>query len=142
MQHGGDINVTNNDGATPLHRAAYVDTQQGFETVKFLMEHVTDINPKNAENFTPFMYAVKLYNHRNLEIHLNILNYLIDKGVDTESLDSLQTFCGDSFALKERYASIIARLQGNQDGKLTKSEYESQETISNKPFVRANARTH
>ena len=87
------------------------------------------------------MYAVENVVHESLAIHINILNYLIDEGVDTEHEQPLHTLC-EIYNVEEMYASIIARLQGNQDDKLTKSEDESQKIVSNEPFVRANARTH
>ena len=135
MQHGWDINEANNDGVAPLHSAVCTESEKGFEIVKFLMEHVTDINAKTSEDSTPIMYAVEKRHDERDSIHLDILNYLMDKGVDTRYTRrnddaSLLDLCKQYN--ESLYAPIIARLQEKEDGKLTKAEDESPEIVSNK----------
>ncbi|KAH9850256.1 ankyrin [Lenzites betulinus] len=50
ISRGGDVNVTDNDGDTPLY------VVENVETARFLVEHGAAINRQNDEGITPAQY--------------------------------------------------------------------------------------
>lgn len=48
---GADLNVTNNGGATPLHRAAH---KHDYETAKLLMNSGADYNIRDRMGKSPY----------------------------------------------------------------------------------------
>ena len=73
VEHGGCINVTDNDKLTPLHCAA---GKGQYDMVQFLLEHGADINAANKAGKTPLNYAV---GNREIE------QLLSDKGATKDS---------------------------------------------------------
>jgi ankyrin repeat protein len=54
LQHGADIDATNNSGETPLHRAVYWGK---VEVVRALLENGANVEAKNNEGQTPIQVA-------------------------------------------------------------------------------------
>ena len=132
-----------------MHNAAYGTLKGAFEIVKYLVEHGADINKKNNKNYTPIMHAVEM-NRTTLRqsrrardtstvtCHLKILNYLIEKGADTNHKDyaSGMTFlslCEDADRDKHDkiYEEIIRKLKQDQGDELPEIE-DKEEIVSNK----------
>ena len=154
IEHGCDVNIANNRaGQSPLHSA--VGSSNGFEMVKLLIEmvgtDVLDINAKNEKDFTPIMYAVygryEIMGQRNRwthydpsmkEMHINILNYLLEKGADTEHSSSwcdtgtFLTLCKSYNEERENiYDDIIRKIEGDRDDKLIKLKDKEEDVESN-----------
>ena len=136
LEHGADANVTNVKKQTPFHTAAALKYDEGLEIVKIVMEHTMDINAKDQNDFTPIMYAVRYRLGDNYNVHIDIINYLIEKGVDTEHStgsgdyeDSLMTLLQFYNKQKDIYGPIIKKLKENQDDKLMELEWNREEEI-------------
>lgn len=77
VEGGVSVNITDEDGNTPLHWAALWGP---FEMVKYLVEHGADVNATDEEGGTPF--------HRAVESgRLYIVRYLVEHGADVNATD-------------------------------------------------------
>jgi ankyrin repeat protein len=74
-----DINVKDNDGETPLHRAAA--SGLGGDLTELLLSNNADVNAKNKEGLTPLHWATK--NGGTIEIGL-----LLARGADVNARDN------------------------------------------------------
>ena len=74
LSKGWKINSINKDEETPLHIACQFSS---IEIIKYFILHGCDINAKNKYGKTIMHYAVQ-----NINITLDIISFLIDKGCD------------------------------------------------------------
>ncbi len=58
LEKGDNINVTDEDGSTPLHYVAYMRSWEHEKLIKFMIEHGADINATNKFGQTPLHLAV------------------------------------------------------------------------------------
>ena len=155
IEHGCDVNKANQKELSPLHTA--VELRNGFEIVKVLIDTAgdeLDINAKNHENFTPIMYAVNgqygwnnhsnrakhtsaVYDSSKKEIHIRMLNYLLEKGADTEHRSGLGKHRETFLTLckhhnEERgniYDEIIRKLEEKGEDKLIGIEDKGEDIV-------------
>jgi len=81
VEKGGDINIRNMFGQTPLHFAAFL----GYgKVVEFLLSKGADINAKDENGWTPLHLAVK-YGHKR------VAEYLLSKGADVNARTTRNT---------------------------------------------------
>ncbi|MDR1382842.1 MAG: ankyrin repeat domain-containing protein [Planctomycetaceae bacterium] len=77
VSQGADVKTPNNYGWTPLHVAAF--TNSNVDVFKFLIEKGADVNAKTNNGATPIHRAAK-YNP-----NIAVLKFLIDKGADVNA---------------------------------------------------------
>ena len=146
VEHGGDVNAANDKGTTPLHAAVAGSEDTALETVKYLMEHVSDINVKDKDNLTPIMHAVEANNStyrmaylgaEKKKVHLEILNYLMEQGVDTSHRSgsddykaSLMRLCRHYNDIGDLYDPIIEKLDRKLDESIERLRKESLELVT------------
>jgi len=75
VEKGGNINIKDIFGQTPLHIAAF---QGNGKLVEYLISKGADINAKDDNGWTPLHLAVK-YGHRG------VVEYLLSKGADVNA---------------------------------------------------------
>jgi len=81
IEHGAHINVTAEDGSTPLYWAAGAD-EEG-KLVKLLLERGAQINSRNALGSTPFNKAV--FRAIQKGDNYGVLEILLDNGADVDA---------------------------------------------------------
>jgi len=75
---GAEVNVSDEDGVTPLHNAA----QYGHEgVVKLLIDAAADVNAANKDGVTPLYVA-------SLNGHVEVVKLLINAGADINAADN------------------------------------------------------
>lgn len=79
LMEKADVNARDNDGNTPLHRAA---ERSDIDIVKFLIKKVANVNAKNNGGDTPLRSAIK-YGRKE------IAKFLVENGADT--IDPIDT---------------------------------------------------
>ena len=77
LEHGADVNVPNNTGWTPLHRAS---CNGAPEVVRLLLEHGADINVPNKDGWTPLHLA-------SSKKGPEVVRVLLEHGADVEAKD-------------------------------------------------------
>ena len=79
IKDGGDINVQNKDGETPLHHA--VRYSENAEFIKELCNAGADVNAKNSYGHTPLHVAA--YLNKGIEV----IKELVNAGADVDAKD-------------------------------------------------------
>ena len=77
LAKGADVNAKDEDGLTPLHRAALAGHK---EIVELLITNGAEVNAKDGDGFTPLVFAVDIG-------HKEIVEILIAKGADVNVKD-------------------------------------------------------
>jgi ankyrin repeat protein len=70
--------IAQEDGGTPLHKAALYEIPETIEITKLLLAYGANFNAKNIDGWTPFMVAIRSDSYKIvqllLEVELNRLN--------------------------------------------------------------------
>lgn len=84
LNSGININITNNKGLSCLHEAAISGDK---EMALFLIENGADINQKNNEGFTPFLWGLcaNVW-ERDIPRHVETLEVLVKFGADVNAV--------------------------------------------------------
>ena len=139
VKHGADVKVKDRfTGDTPLHIAASGFHDKSKEIIACLVQKGGDINAKNKRDFTPIMYAVQSnysLNVADFPRHLEIVNWLIEKRVDTnhrtvDEGESLLTLCRKRNH-NNQYDEIIKILK-DKDDDFRESQNTTSKIVSNR----------
>lgn len=72
LEHGAEVNATDDHGCTPLHSAVY---GQHADMVEFLLQHRATVNAARADGTTPIFYAAKMGD-------TNLVSLLLKRGAN------------------------------------------------------------
>jgi ankyrin repeat protein len=121
LTHQADVNVTDDQGQTPLHIAVsgYHDDQ---DVTRCLLEHQANVHAPDKENKTPLSYAIESHNFVEFQM-------LLEKGATWPLVP-------DSNPLKARYLQYQSLFQSRQVKSASKND--AIDTESNPAALRTN----
>lgn len=80
IDNGADIYMKNGNGTLPIHEAVAMNNQEALE---LLVELGVDINTRCSKG-----KSVLHYTNYDLDVELKMFNYILDKGLDINSIDN------------------------------------------------------
>ena len=80
LENGADVNLKNDNKATPLLMAARISNiDSSYDTVKLLLEYGADVNLKNIDGWTALMMSAR---YSNTDSTFNTVKLLLEYGAD------------------------------------------------------------